>query len=139
MHCSTWPLSRTKPTTITCQVGEKGRPQLRGVLAKTTALVGDTQVPLRMNRVVREVTVWQGGVMLYERKDEVTTGNLAEMESLSLSSAEWSEQLLPDGEVWVDYSYYRHWGTHVDSRYSGANIIFGGGPNVPVEALAGRD
>ena len=69
VHFSTWPLSRTKPTTISFQLGDRELDLLKEAMASTTAVVGEgREAPVRPNRFARVVTVRQSGVTLYEKK-----------------------------------------------------------------------
>jgi hypothetical protein len=145
VHFSTWPLSRTKPTTITFQLAGRELDLLKEAMASTTAVAAKgEQVPLRPNRFARVVTVRQSGVTLYEEKDEVTTGNAARMASLSLSSAEWLGKLATNEKVWIDCDFRRYHdvpGTARDHPWASwaSTTILNIGPNVPVEALTGGD
>jgi len=142
VHFSTWPLSRTKPTTISFQLGDRELDLLKEAMASTTAVVGEgREAPVRPNRFARVVTVRQSGVTLYEKKDEVTTDNLAQMASLSLSSVEWCGKLATDEKVWIDYDYrrYHEMPGVVSHHFWASTTILNVGPLVPVEALADGD
>jgi hypothetical protein len=135
---SSYPLSRTQPTTIRYELAGYKKELLLKALAEDYENRGGTLIPLTLNRVVRETEVRQGARVLLKRDDEVRGDSIERFSEMTMSSSEWEAGLSSGERLLIDVTYRRYWATAVDGAVCGAatraTTIFNDSPFVPVEA-----